>query len=285
VGAGINVEMQEVDDPDHSTLGRVLESIFRRIEADKTKKVLIAIDEVPELLLALSKQEHGGDRVDHLLHWLRSLRLTHRQQVRWIFLGSIGLDNFLDDRQIRKTINYLTLLGLDALTNEEADRFFETLGRDNHLPLSAPVRQHIIAKVGWPLPHHVQIMFHALVELNVAAVDQAAVDRAFESLLHPENLSQFDTWRQRLEEQLSASDAAAAKTILRHLCQYPQGRTRERILNALMAAPPRDPGTVEDQLAKLLLVLQHDGYLLESGGSYAFRSFLLREFWHRREVR
>jgi len=30
---------------------------------------------------------------------------------------------------------------------------------------------------------------------------------------------------------------------------------------------------------------QRDGYLLESAGRYAFRSFLLREYWHRREVR
>ena len=46
-----------------------------------------------------------------------------------------------------------------------------------------------------------------------------------------------------------------------------------------------DAAAVEDQLARLLLMLQRDGYLLESKGSYAFRSFLLREYWHRREVR
>jgi hypothetical protein len=285
VGAsGINIEMGEADDPDHSTLGRVLESIFRRIEAQQTK-VLIAVDEMPELLLALSKKENGDERADHLLHWLRSLRQTHRKQVRWVFLGSIGLDNFVDERRIRKTINDLTPLGLDALTDAEADRFLEILGRDNRLPLSAAVRQAIMAKVGWPLPHHLQVMFHALVELNASDVDPAAVERAFESLLRPENLTQFDTWRQRLDEQLSAGDARAAKTILRHVCPHPKGRTRNQILNALMPPQTADAGAVEDQLAKLLLLLQHDGYLLESRGRYAFRSFLLREFWQRREVK
>jgi hypothetical protein len=31
-------------------------------------------------------------------------------------------------------------------------------------------------------------------------------------------------------------------------------------------------------------MLQRDGYLLEEHGRYAFRSFLLREYWYRREV-
>lgn len=46
-----------------------------------------------------------------------------------------------------------------------------------------------------------------------------------------------------------------------------------------------DPAAIEDQLARLLVLLQRDGYLLESSGRYAFRSFLLREYWNRRECR
>ena len=285
LGAGINVEMGEAADPEHSTLARALESIFRKIEADG-KQVLIAIDEMPELLLALSKQEDGHARVEHLLHWLRSLRQTYRKHIRWIFLGSIGLDSFVDDRNLRKTINDLTPLSLDALTPTEADAFLERLGRDNALPLEPDIRQLIIQRVGWPLPHHLQVVFHALVDSGATVADAAAVEKAFDSLHGPENLSQFDTWRQRLDVQFGLEDAKAAKAILRHVCQYPQGRTRALILNALMAVRPQaDPEMVEDQLGRLLLVLQRDGYLLESDGAYTFRSFLLREYWHRREVR
>jgi len=63
-------------------------------------------------------------------------------------------------------------------------------------------------------------------------------------------------------------------------------RKRAQVLNALMSTrETSDPAVVEDQVARLLLMLQRDGYLLESAGRYAFRSFLLREYWHRREVR
>ena len=79
--------------------------------------------------------------------------------------------------------------------------------------------------------------------------------------------------------------AAAAKAILNHLCQHTQGRTRQQCLNALMKKrPTADPHAVEEELARLLQLLQRDGYLLESHGRYAFRSFLLRDYWHRRYI-
>lgn len=283
--AGVDMEMGSAEDPDHSTLGRALESIFRKIEASE-KHVLIAVDEMPELLLALGRQEHGTERVSRLLHWLRALRQTHRRYVRWIFLGSIGLDSFVDDRKLRKTINDLTSTHLEALSPAQADEFLHQLGRSNGLPLSKEQRDLIVARVGWPLPHHLQMVFHSLIDLGANPADPRAVDAAFAHLLQPANLSQFDTWRQRLDEQFAPSDAAIAKDALRHICQHPTGRDRAQILNAIMRTRPNaDAAQVEDTLSGLLLMLQRDGYLLQSESRYAFRSFLLREYWHCREVR
>jgi uncharacterized protein len=286
VGAsGVDMEMGLTDDPDHSTLGRAVESIFRKIENGE-KQVLLAIDEMPELLLALSKEEQGPERVSRLLHWLRSLRQTYRRNVRWIFLGSIGLDSFVDERHLRKTINDLTPLDLQALDPDEADRFLARLGDDNGLPLPAEQRALIIERVGWPLPHHLQIVFHALIDSGARDASRASVETAFDHLLRPSSISQFDTWRHRLDEQFGQDDARAAKDILLHLCRHAGGRERAQVLNTLMSTrQAANPATVEEQLSRLLLMLQRDGYLLESDGRYAFRSFLLRDYWHRREVR
>lgn len=283
--AGVDMEMTAAEDPDHSTLARAVESIFKKIETGG-KPVLLVIDEIPELLLALGRDEHGPKRVSRLLHWLRALRQTYRRNVRWIFLGSIGLDSFVDDRNLRKTINDLSPLNLEALTTDEADIFLATLGGSNGLALSFEQRALIIDRVGWPLPHHLQIVFHALIDSGATEADAAAVDAAFAHLLVPNNISQFDTWRQRLGEQFDQHDATAAQDILRHLCQHAAGRDRAQLLNALMITrQTADPAAVEEQLARLLLSLKRDGYLFESAGRYAFRSFLLREYWQRREVR
>ena len=286
IGVGVNLELGDSADADHSTLGRALESIFRRIEKEEQRDVLIAIDEMPELLLAMAKHEHGVDRVAQFLHWLRALRQTYRKRIHWIFLGSIGLDSFVGDRNLGKTINDLVSLGLDALTPAEADRFLEILGNDNNLSLSAETRHAIVSRVGWPLPHHLQLVFHALVDIGTTTADPVSVEAAIAHLLRPENLGQFDTWRQRLEEQFGSADAETAKLILKHLCQHAKGRKRTQLMNALMSARPHgDPDVTEGQLSKLLQVLLRDGYLIESDRNYAFRSFLLREYWSRREIR
>jgi GTPase SAR1 family protein len=283
--AGIKMDMGSAGNADFDTLARALESVFHKIESED-QAVLIAIDELPELLLAIKRQEHGAERVDLLLHWMRELRQNYRKKIRWVFLGSIGLDSFVDNHNLRKTINDLTLASLEALSPEEADVFLTRLGTDNHLPLNPEQRRLIIERIGWPLPHHLQVVFHALINSNSTTVGTQVVEDAFSYLLKSEELAQLDTWRQRLNEQFEKSDALAAKSILTHLCQHSNGRRRDQIMNALIETrPSANSAEVEEQLARLLAVLLRDGYLLEGEGSYTFRSFLIREFWHRQRVR
>ncbi len=282
-GWGINVELS--GEGESTTLARAVESVFQAIDQEG-KQVLIAIDEMPEVLLALSKAEDGRNRVAQVLHWLRALRQTYRRQIRWIFLGSIGLEGFVEEQLLGKTINDLTPFRLDAFTAAEADAFLARLSEDNKLPIAREIRADIIARVGWPLPHHLQIFFHALVELESPAIDAEKVEAAFANLLGPHHHSEFDTWRQRLDEQFSKEEAAASKTILTHLCKHASGRSRAQILNALMGRKKTDdPDAVEEQLARLLQLLQRDGYLIMDRERYAFRSFLLREYWVRHYVK
>jgi uncharacterized protein len=273
---GLEVSLGEAADVDHSTLGKVLESVFRKIE-EGDNQVLIAIDELPEFLLVLQKAEDGPRRVIAFLHWLRELRQTYRKKIRWVFLGSIGLDNFVEDQKLQKLINDLQISTVEAFSSDEADAFLKQLGESNELALKETERTEIIRLVGWPLAYHLHLVFHELRDL-----ESRSISTAFQSLLQPQKLAYFDTWHERIEVQFSASDAAACKSILGHLCKHPDGRAREHILAVLMAKPSAEVDKVEEQLGRLLIVLQRDGYLLESPGRYAFRSFLLREYWHRR---
>lgn len=273
---GFEVSLGEVADADHSTLGKVLESVFRKIE-EGDHLVLVAIDELPEFLLTLQKAEDGPRRVVAFLHWLRELRQTHRKQIRWVFLGSIGLDNFVEDQKLQKLINDLQVFTLEAFSAEEAGAFLKALGESNDLALTEAERAEIVRLVGWPLAYHLQLVFHELRDM-----ESRSISTAFESLLQPQKLAYFDTWHERIDVQFSAPDTAACKAILGHLCKHADGRDRGQILAVLMAKPSADVEKVEEQLSRLLIVLQRDGYLLESAGRYAFRSFLLREYWHRR---
>ena len=276
---GLEISLGETADVDHSTLRKELESVFRKIEEGDTT-VLIAIDELPEFLLTLQGAENGAKRVVAFLHWMRELRQTYRKKIRWVFLGSIGLDNFVEEQKLQKLINDLQILTLEAFTTEEADNFLKNLGESNSLILTDAERQEIIRLVGWPLAYHLHLVFHELRDQ-----ESRSISAAFNSLLKPEKLSYFDTWHQRIDIQFSEPSAAACKVILSHLSSHPDGRKREEILAVLMAKPSADVEKVKELLARLLLILQCDGYLLESEDRYTFRSFLLREYWRRRFVK
>jgi uncharacterized protein len=275
---GFEISLGEAADADQATLGKMLESVFRKIEEGDTS-VLIAIDELPEFLLTLLAAENGPNRVIAFLHRLRELRQTFRRKIRWVFLGSIGLDSFVEDQKLQKLINDLQVFTLEAFSPEEADRFLTELGDSNGLALTDFERQEILRLVGWPLAYHLHLVFHELRDL-----ESRSISAAFDSLLMPQKLSYFDTWHERIDIQFSAPHAAACKAILGHLCVHPNGRKRAHILALLMSKPSADIEEVEGLLSRLLLVLQRDGYLLESSGRYTFRSFLLREYWHRRYV-
>ena len=117
-------------------------------------------------------------------------------------------------------------------------------------------------------------------------VAPADVSLAVDRLLQPDGFMRFDTWRQRLKDQLTAPDYTAVMRILRRLAIVPAGLPRQQLLHELQQSGPHaDPDVIAAQLSQLLAMLQRDGYLLEQNGRYAFRSFLLREYWYRREVR
>ena len=276
---GLNVDLGDASEDDLRTLGKVLESIFRKIE-EGTDNVLIALDESPELLLTLKKSDEiaGPKRVVSFLHWLRDMRQTYRYKIRWVFLGSIGLDNFVSNHHIHYLINDFQLFSLDAFTPKEADDFLKKLCKSSNplISLNKSKRTEIIRRVGWPLAYHLHLVFHEL--LNSKPL---SVTAAFDSLLKPENLAYFDTWRERIDAQFSEPDAAACKEILIQACQDPDGCDRGQFLAVLMTKPSADVEIVDERLSSLLIILERDGYLIRKDSRYAFRSFLLRDYWKR----
>jgi len=280
-----------------ATIRGLIDSLFSNIQAQSNSgRPIIAIDELPEFLLALEKQDHGVRRVSEFLHWLRALRQQSSDCVRWIFLGSIGLDTFVDQRSLTKTLAGLVPMSLGAWEPNEADGFLRAIGPAVGLELDAAVRAKILECAGWAIPYHLQIIIQSLVELKSArlpvngqsltAVTTGDVAAAIERLLQPDGYMRFDTWRQRLRDQLGDSEHRVAMLILKRLCTAPQGLPRELLQLELLRFRPQDPPeATAELLSRLLAMLQRDGYLLEQNGQYAFRSFLLREYWHRREVR
>ena len=245
---------------------------------------LVQIDELPVFLLKLLQPE--GDvarqRAREFLYWLRRL-LGDYTQIQWIFAGSIVLDAVAERYRLSDGVNDLTIFHLQAYDHATADRFLETLAQSYPVALLPKVRSYLIERVGWPMPYHLQLLYAGLrdhCDGRVSAT-QEDVDAVFENLLQPAHASYFDTWRQRLQDELGKPDSDYALGLLNAVCLDPTGVSRDT-LGLWLGSKLSDPEAKTDKLRYLLNVLDGDGYLIEAKGRYRFRSFLLREYWRRR---
>lgn len=246
---------------------------------------LVCIDELPVFIINLLQQaEDGRRRARAFLYWLRDLRQTHYRRIKWLMAGSIGLDTLAERLRLSDTINDLEPFPLDAFSEDSALRFLEKLGNSYRLSLSEDIRRAIIARVGWPVPYYLQLMFSHLREecLDSGAVpDVAMIDKVFEKLLGKNYRNHFDYWHQRLEEELGQPEAGQAARILTLICRSTAGSSRDNLSHAF-ATIIQDPESREKTLNYLLEVLASDGYLVERECRYAFRLEWLRVYWQRR---
>ena len=244
------------------------------------------IDELPVFLLKLLQPEGEPtrQRTRDFLYWLRRLSGDYTR-IQWIFAGSIGLDAVAKRYRLTDAVNELTIFHLQAYDHATADRFLETLAQSYPVALPPEVRAYLIERVGWPIPYHLQLLYSGLRDHceDRPSATREDVDAVFENLLQPAHSSYFDTWRQRLQDELGKPDSDYALGLLNAACLDPAGVSGET-LGQWLGSKLNDPEAKDVKLGYLLNVLEGDGYLIEAEGRYRFRSFLLREYWLRRVV-
>lgn len=262
-----------------------------RVAANDPQQILVAVDELPIFLAALHKSENGPARVTEVLHWLRAARQAGSPAVRWVVCGSIGLDSFVESRGLAGTVNDFLTRSLGAFREPVATAFLRQLANQPRyqMDLSDDVCRRVLDRIGWPLPYYLQLMFQALLDGRPAATPRppltpADVERAFESLLDPGHTAKFSHWDTRLDDQFAdADDARTARFVLKRTCIGAQGVHRETLVEDLAARKPgADVDELDRRLRSVLQLLERDGYVLRQDDAYAFRSFLLREYWRKR---
>ena len=288
--SAVGLEFSKSLPPEWRKTTKVFDELFTKLVGDN-HKVLIGMDELPIFLSRIMKvdSESGAMRVDIILHWLRSIRQKYPQIV-WIICGSIGLDTFAEQYNLVGAINDLRLQRLGAFSDQDARMFLKLLGEspNNPLKLEDETIDYIIEKVGWPLPYFLQLVFQIVDEMppNERSAEYPSakdVDTACEILYGASYSKYFSHWVTRLNDQLPVPDVDVAEVILKMVSRHKEGLSRNKLLQMLIARQPNtDVKKVEKQLTFLLDMLERDGYFLRTNSIYAFRSFLLREFWKRR---
>lgn len=244
---------------------------------------LICVDELPVFIVKLLQQgEAGRQRARTFLYWLRELRQTHFQRIKWLLAGSIGLDTMTARLRIGDAINDLEPFKLDAFSPDSAKRFLAELAHSYELPLDSATIDHLLERIGWPVPYYLQLMFSHLRDAYLDEKTQpspAAVNAVFDKLLGQSYRVHFDYWRQRLDDELGQPEAGYACRILDLICAVPEGMTSNALTQALQTQIA-DADARDRMLRHLLQILENDGYLVRHNTSrYAYRLEWLRMYW------
>jgi len=277
----------ELDTLTEDTWTEVGENLARVLDR-QDGRWLVMVDELPVFVLSLVREDPEGRRARRFLTWFRSLRQRgdRHGSLRWLLAGSIGLDTVAARLNAGDTINDLHLFHLGAFSEPTADRLLQELAAAHALDLSEKARRQMVARVGWLIPFHLQLLFGQLRERCSDRGEPAtpeAVDEAFEDLLRPVHKGYFDYWRQRLHEELGRPDGDHAVALLNVVAEDDQGATRST-LSQVLAEQVQEPDQRAEKLRYLLDVLEGDGYLVVDAGRYRFQSPLLRAYWRRRVI-
>lgn len=248
-----------------------------RVLRETEHRWIFMIDELP--LFVLTLLEHNRERTRRFLNWFRDVRIDQEigLSVRWLLAGSIGLDAVVARERLGDTINDLAVESLGPFTSKDADLLLVELAKAHGMELRPQVREHIVQRIGWLIPYHLQLLFAALRDEDIQAPSIHDAERAYLGLLHPARKAYFDYWVQRLHEELGRVDAGHALAVLAATARDDEGASRTVLTQLLHSRGLED----EERHRFLLDALETDGYVV-SGDRYVFRSPLLRDYWRAR---
>ncbi len=283
VGA-FSVSLDETPEDDWVLRARELEEALSALPGHW----FFLVDEVPVLVLRLLAKEDGARRAREFLEWWRALRQRATEDVEtahWILAGSIGLDTVAARHGMSAAINDLHTQRLGPFARADARAFIRALCTAESLALDDPTIDHLLDRVGWLIPFHLQLVFSKLRERaragRTAARGPDEVEAAIEETLTERK--DFASWDERLADELGEEHARRARLVLASCARDPKGALTST-LGAALAKDVRHEVERARELRFVLDVLETDGYLVRDGKRWRFASPLLRAFWLRRYV-
>ena len=174
-------------DPDWRTNWRQHGDTFLAQARKTSARILFIIDEFPDMLLNLSRDDEGLLR--EFLAWFRTQRQNPapaRDSIRWLVGGSINLAGTLDALGMVDLINDLEDVSLPPLTDGEIETFVTEMLSGRDAPFGDDVPQRLIARLGRPIPFFMQMATQDLYRLwkqtqrKIVATD---VDAVFDAMI------------------------------------------------------------------------------------------------------
>jgi uncharacterized protein len=286
-GIGGAIELQAASSQPWSKSANALQARLQNVPA------LILIDEFSVFLQKLL--ERNRDEAAALLAWLRAWRVSPGVACRFLFTGSIGLNSLLEKYGLTAQFNDCFEYPIQEFREKEARDMLVTFGAAEGWEVSEEIATELCRKVGWLSPYYLCLLLDQSIQAARERVEEGPqtpgvaskldiqsddIDCAYERMISAR--SRFGHWEQRLKRDLSPGDLSCANAVLTALSKKPEGLTTSQ-LSAHITKLQTDPDARDQQLRRLLLKLEEDGYVSgpDNSGRVRYLSFLLRDYWAR----
>ena len=264
------------------------EELLKSLRAfDKTKRLLIIIDELPVMLELFSENQISKADVRTFLYWFRKLRtdpglgLTN---CRFLIGGSIGIEHYLSRLGASSSFNDFERMTLTELNPQRGAVLLERLLKSRKIRLSKKTQREMLQLVGAAVPYFIQVFVTEIAnELanRPGTIGPKRLEDVYQQrILGASCKSYFEHYYERLRHYEKGQEQAA-KALLKELAlNHPNPVQRDHLYGIYKKTLGQR--TSEEGFARLIGDLENDFYIqrrLEKG--YFFVSKILCDWWRR----
>lgn len=261
-----------------------------RILSKSEKPVLLMIDELPLMVNRMLRE--GGEgitqenirQVDRFMSWLRKNSIEHQGKVRIMLSGSIGLEPVLHQAGLSAVINNYQPYDLKPWNIETAVGCLRALANHEKVIFEENAELAMVEKLGCCIPHHVQLFFACAHKFCIYRDDMrltvAEVNELYETeMLGLRGHAELTHYEERLSMYFEKDRLPLVKAMLTETSV--SGILRAPVILALRDEYASSESCPDEALARMLRILQHDGYLRKKSEGYVYESNLLRDWWRK----
>jgi len=154
---GTKITLRENDPDWNSNWKKHAEELLQRIRKTK-KKVLIIVDELPDMLLNMKSESSKDAR--EFMAWFRKQREMpppDKDCIRWLVGGSINLAGTLDDLGGIDLINNLSVESLPVFTPDQVRQFVREMLSQRLVQFHPDIPELVELRLGRPIPLFLQM--------------------------------------------------------------------------------------------------------------------------------
>lgn len=239
-------------------------------------ELVLLIDEFPQTIENIRKKD--ADAAVHFLQRKRELRIDPviSKNVRFIYTGSIGLNQTVSSINATATINDLASIEVEPLSEAEALELFSKLLNTHSRTIHASGEKALMEILQWYIPFHIQLIVQEIIQATHpdAEVTKEIVEKAIKELLSLRHKNHFDHYYSRLKTHFKDDAFKYADMLLKRLA-VKHTMTKKDISDLAVRYQQ------EEDYRKIIENLMYDGYIHynTTRGVYLFNSPILKRWW------